>query len=54
MAIGGLNKGAGRKAIPIDLKELEILSALHASDKEIAMARRFGSHDPKSVRRQKL
>ena len=36
MATGGIRKGAGRKAIPIDLKELEILSSLHAPDEEIA------------------
>ena len=36
MATGGIRKGAGRKAIHIDLKELEILSSLHSSDEEIA------------------
>src|SRR5580692_3009037 len=36
MATGGIRKGAGRKAIPIDLKELEILSSLHSNDEEIA------------------
>ena len=37
---GGIRKGAGRKATPIDLKELEIFCALHATDGEIAD--RFG------------
>ena len=37
---GGIRKGAGRKATPIDLKELEILCALHSTDREIAD--RFG------------
>jgi hypothetical protein len=37
---GGIRKGAGRKAAPIDLKELEILCALHSTDREIAD--RFG------------
>jgi hypothetical protein len=39
-APGGARKGAGRKATPIDLKELEIFCALHATDREIAD--RFG------------
>jgi hypothetical protein len=33
---GGTRQGAGRKTIPIDLKELEILSSLHCSDEETA------------------
>ena len=33
---GGIRKGAGRKATPIDLKELEILCSLHSTDEEIA------------------
>ena len=33
---GGTRKGAGRKAIPIDLLELEKLCAMHSSDEEIA------------------
>src|ERR1017187_5831407 len=33
---GGTRKGAGRKPIPIDLKELEILCSLQSSDEEIA------------------
>ena len=33
---GGTRTGAGRKAIPIYLKELEILCSLHASDEKIA------------------
>lgn len=33
---GGTRKGAGRKAIPIDMKELEILCSLHATDEDIA------------------
>src|SRR5580704_15014911 len=37
---GGIRKGAGRKATPIDLKELEILCALHSTDQELAD--RFG------------
>lgn len=37
---GGIRKGAGRKATPIDLKELEILCALHSTDRELAD--RFG------------
>jgi hypothetical protein len=32
----GNPKGAGRKAIPIDLKQLEILCSLQSSDEEIA------------------
>jgi DNA-binding Lrp family transcriptional regulator len=39
-APGGVRKGAGRRATPIDLKELEILYALHSTDREIAD--RFG------------
>jgi hypothetical protein len=37
---GGIRKGAGRKATPIDLTELEIFCALHATDRELAD--RFG------------
>jgi DNA-binding Lrp family transcriptional regulator len=37
---GGIRKGAGSKATPIDLKELEILYALHSTYREIAD--RFG------------
>jgi hypothetical protein len=33
---GGTRKGAGRKATPIDLLELEKLCAMHSSDEEIA------------------
>ncbi len=33
---GGIRTGAGRKATPIDLKELEILCSLQSTDEEIA------------------
>ena len=33
---GGIRSGAGRKSIPIDLKELEKLCVLQCSDEEIA------------------
>lgn len=33
---GGIRAGAGRKATPIDLIELEKLCSLHCSDEEIA------------------
>jgi hypothetical protein len=43
---GGIREGAGRKAVEIDLLELEKLCSMLCSDEDIASwVRRVGAHD---------
>jgi hypothetical protein len=49
---GGTRKGAGRKATPIDLLELEKLCSMHSSDEEIAFFFRVSVQTIVNRRRQ--